>query len=73
MNELESRIDYEVTLTLPEYDEKKFVCEEEGIEDIKVINKIAKRSNNFRALFREIYLHKKGIKSRFDLSDKSLQ
>lgn len=69
MNELESRIDFEVTLNLPTLKEKKFVCINEGITDTEIIKSIAARSNNFRSLFREIYLHKKGIKSRFDSLD----
>ena len=47
MSELESSIDYEVTLKSPVYDEKKYACTEEGISDIEIINKIAKRADNF--------------------------
>jgi hypothetical protein len=66
MNELQSRVDYKLTLVKPPFEDKEYACMQEGITDKVTIRKIAARSDNFRTLFREIYFHKHGIKSQFD-------
>lgn len=65
IQELETRIDLIITLTAPTYKEKMFICEKEGVEGKANADAIAKKSSNYRALFREIDFYRKDVKSRY--------
>lgn len=64
MKELDTRIDLFVKLTAPDYKEKKFVCESEGIANVAKTREISSKVDNFRDLFREIDFYHKGIEGR---------
>lgn len=64
MKELDTRIDLFVKLTAPDYEEKKFVCNSEGIRDVAKVREICSRVDNFRELFREIDFYHRGIEGR---------
>jgi hypothetical protein len=65
MAELESRIDCIASLLSPDYDDKKFICVQEGVKESAIVN-IVNKSSNFRTLFREINNHKNDIPSRYE-------
>lgn len=65
VNEVQTRIDIIVTLLAPNYREKCKICASEEIDEKKAIE-IAKKSAEFRSLFRNINLSKVGINSRYE-------